>query len=57
MTPGSETQPAAALAADDPPPFELVNGASQSRAVLLCDHAGRAIPRAYGALGSGSLDL
>jgi predicted N-formylglutamate amidohydrolase len=51
MTPDSETQPAAALAADDPPPFELVNGASQSRAVLLCDHAGRAIPRAYGALG------
>ena len=37
--------------APDPPPFELVNEDAPSRAVLLCDHAGRAIPRSHGRLG------
>ena len=52
MTPDSE-MPAAqpALADDDPPPFEFIGGAPRSRAVLLCDHAGRGIPQAYGTLG------
>ncbi len=35
----------------DPPPFEVVNENAPSRAILLCDHAGRAIPKRYGTLG------
>lgn len=35
----------------DPPPFEVVNENAPSRAVLLCDHAGRAIPHGHGTLG------
>src|SRR3972149_6211381 len=34
-----------------PPPFEVVNRDGSARAVLICDHAGRAIPRALGHLG------
>lgn len=37
--------------APGPPPFEVVNEDAPSRAVLLCDHAGRAIPRSHGMLG------
>ena len=51
MTPDSHMLGARSLAEDDPPPFEVLNGESQGRAVLLCDHAGRALPRAYGTLG------
>lgn len=35
----------------NPPPFEVVNEEAPSRAVLLCDHAGRAIPHSHGTLG------
>lgn len=39
------------LGPDDPPPFEFVNRDGAGRAVLICDHAGRAIPAALGNLG------
>lgn len=39
------------LAPDDPAPFEIVNGEGASRVVLLCEHAGRRIPRQLGDLG------
>lgn len=46
----AETAPAL-LGPGDPPPFELVNHAGAGRAVLICDHAGRAIPKRLGSLG------
>jgi predicted N-formylglutamate amidohydrolase len=39
------------LAPDEPPPFELVNAGGRASALLLCDHASRAVPRALGQLG------
>lgn len=42
---------AALLGPDDPPAFEIVNHAGAGRAVLICDHAGRAIPAGLGSLG------
>jgi predicted N-formylglutamate amidohydrolase len=39
------------LGAADPPPFEIENAAGTSRALVVCDHASRAIPRALGRLG------
>ena len=39
------------LTAADPPPVEVVNGASGAPLVLLCEHAGQAIPEALGSLG------
>lgn len=41
----------ALIGAGDPPPFEWVNRDGAARAVLISDHAGRAIPGALGALG------
>src|SRR5262252_11041054 len=35
----------------DPPPFAIVNPAGLGRALLIADHAGRAIPRRLGRLG------
>ena len=40
-----------ALASDDPPAFTTLNAGRESRVVLTCDHAGRAVPRAWGDLG------
>jgi predicted N-formylglutamate amidohydrolase len=40
-----------ALSPDDPPAFSTVNADRDSRVVLTCDHAGRAVPRAWGDLG------
>lgn len=37
--------------ADDPPPFEIVNEQGRAPAVLICDHASRAVPRALDDLG------
>jgi predicted N-formylglutamate amidohydrolase len=50
------TQPEAIAAAGlldaaDPPPFELFNAEGAAPLVFVCDHAGRAIPRALGRLG------
>ena len=39
------------LAPDEPPPFEIVNAAGGSRAVVTCDHASNRMPRALGTLG------
>ncbi len=39
------------LGPDDPPPFEIFNRDGAARAVLIADHAGRAIPKALDALG------
>ncbi|WP_299847588.1 N-formylglutamate amidohydrolase [uncultured Roseovarius sp.] len=39
------------LGQDDPPPVELVNEASDHPLVLVCEHAGQAIPKALNGLG------
>ena len=39
------------LADDEPPPFSVEREHGASRFVLICDHAGRRIPRALGTLG------
>jgi len=44
-------EPAAFLCPDDPPPFARVNPDGKGTALLLCDHASRAVPRALGSLG------
>lgn len=45
------------LAEDEPPPFEVVEGSTSGPFVLLCDHAGRRIPRRLGALGLSDAEL
>jgi len=47
----------ALLQAGDPPPFTIVNPGGRGRAVLIADHAGRAIPQALGTLGLGPVEL
>lgn len=39
------------LGPDDPPPFALHNPAGGAPVLIVCDHAGRALPRALGRLG------
>ena len=50
--------PPALLDEDEPSPFEVVEGGPRSPYVVLCDHAGRSLPRALGTLGlpAGELD-
>lgn len=43
--------PTALLCPDDPPPFRRVNPDGKGAALLLCDHASRAVPRCLGTLG------
>ncbi len=45
------------LAPDGPAPFEVVNGQGKARALLICDHASRALPGAYDGLGLGETQL
>lgn len=45
------------LAPDEPEPLEAVNPGGTSPFVLICEHAGRRIPRALGTLGLGEADL
>jgi predicted N-formylglutamate amidohydrolase len=46
------SKPAASLLrADDPAPFAVLNEAGQAPALVVCDHASRAIPRALDRLG------
>src|SRR5262245_31064114 len=45
------------LAADEPPPFELVNPAGRAPVMLICDHASRVIPRRLSQLGLRGDDL
>jgi predicted N-formylglutamate amidohydrolase len=48
---------AALLAPDDPPPFEVTPGGAASPYLVLCDHAGRQIPRVLGSLGLPAHEL
>lgn len=48
---GSELTDAVLLAADEPPPFELIEGDGAAGLILVCDHASPRIPAALGALG------
>jgi predicted N-formylglutamate amidohydrolase len=45
------------LAPDEPPPFELVPASPASRFVIVCDHAGRLVPRALESLGLPASEL
>jgi len=45
------------LAADEPPPFEVLNPQGQASALLVCDHASNRVPRALGNLGLGADEL
>jgi len=49
--------PARLLEDDEPPPFEVEHREGGSRFVIICDHAGRRLPRALGSLGLGPEDL
>ena len=39
------------IAADEPAPYEVVNGEGRGRVILTCDHASDRIPRRLGTLG------
>lgn len=45
------------LAADEPPPWQLINDDGASRTLLVCDHASRRIPRQLNDLGLDRLAL
>lgn len=47
----TQTRAHALLSANDPPPCECINAESTTPIVLLCEHAGRAIPAQLGDLG------
>jgi predicted N-formylglutamate amidohydrolase len=47
----------ALLSAGDPPPFTTINEAGRFPLLLLCDHAGTAVPQALGDLGIGADEL
>jgi len=60
--PGSRAAPQPAcpdslLDLDEPPAFDLVNGEASRPVLLVCDHAGRRIPRVLGDLGLDRADL
>jgi predicted N-formylglutamate amidohydrolase len=42
--------------ADEPPAYEVVNGAGRGRVILTCDHASDRIPRRLGTLGVSAAD-
>ena len=44
------------IAADEPPPYEVVNGEGRGRVILTCDHASDRIPRRLGTLGVSAAD-
>src|SRR3954469_15526658 len=45
------------LAADEPPAFGVTGRHGRSPFVVICDHAGRRLPRRLGALGLSAADL
>ncbi len=45
------------LAGDEPPPFEVTGRGARAPFVVVCDHAGRAIPRSLGSLGLSPHEL
>jgi predicted N-formylglutamate amidohydrolase len=52
---GAEAEPL--LAPDEPPPWQLINDEGAARALLVCDHASRRIPRKLNDLGLDRLAL
>jgi predicted N-formylglutamate amidohydrolase len=54
---GTTASAAPLLAPDEAPPFTVVNPDATRPVLLICDHAGRAIPRALGTLGLDNADL
>ncbi len=48
---GQEEHPPGLLGPTDPPPFRRANPHGRAPLLLVCDHAGRAIPAALGGLG------
>lgn len=44
------------LANDEPAPLKIINGEARSDFVVVCEHAGRLIPRALGTLGVDAVD-
>jgi predicted N-formylglutamate amidohydrolase len=51
MTLDSDSTAEPLLGPDDPLPVEIYNGDSTAPTLLICDHAGRAVPRCLGTLG------
>ncbi len=47
----------ALLGEDDPAPFRVLQGSADSPYVVICDHAGRKVPRVLGTLGLSEADL
>lgn len=45
------------LASDEPPPFEVLNGAAGGRLLLVCDHASNLVPRSRADLGLPHVEL
>jgi predicted N-formylglutamate amidohydrolase len=45
------------LSEHDPAPFRVINGGERSPYLVVCDHAGRAIPAALGSLGLPESEL
>ncbi|MCB1491023.1 MAG: N-formylglutamate amidohydrolase [Rhodobiaceae bacterium] len=58
MTAQTETAIDGLLGPDDPAPVEIVNGDSDHPVLLVCEHAGQAVPAALGDLGlpAGEID-
>lgn len=52
-----EMMPEALLEADEPAPIEVVHAAGSGPFAIICDHAGRALPRALGTLGLSKDEL
>lgn len=53
----NEALPGDLLAADEPPPFEILNAEGAAPLVLLCDHASAFVPRALRSLGLDQAQL
>jgi predicted N-formylglutamate amidohydrolase len=53
----SESAPATLLSEDEPPPDEVAGGDGRSSFLIICDHAGRRLPRALGNLGLSEAEL
>jgi predicted N-formylglutamate amidohydrolase len=45
------------LGPNDPPAYEQINTDGSAHLVLICDHAGRAVPHALGGLGVGEAEM
>lgn len=57
MNDGALTQPHTILRPTDPQPYTIVEGSENSPVVVICEHAGRAIPSGLGDLGLSKTDF